>query len=94
MLERLICARRVRRPSKFVVVAAMVLAMLLNAGRFALFTVLPASLLLVLSLASGLVRTTAVGVFGLAVLLRVAMAVVDWLGDCAPAPRWMQEVAR
>ncbi|GAA4828822.1 hypothetical protein [Saccharopolyspora rosea] len=63
-------------------------------SRLAVFAALPAVLLLVLSLVSGLVRTTALGVFGVVALLRVLMVALDRLGEAAPTPRLSWEVAR
>lgn len=56
------------------------------------WAVLPAVLLIALSLASGLVRAAAVGAFVLVVLLRGAMVAVEHLGDCIPSPRLSREV--
>ncbi|GAB2657117.1 hypothetical protein GCM10027271_14580 [Saccharopolyspora gloriosae] len=56
--------------------------------------VLPAVLLVALSLASGLVRTTALAAFAVIVLLKGVMLAVEHLGDRVPAPRLLREVAR
>ncbi|GAA3365179.1 hypothetical protein [Saccharopolyspora gregorii] len=56
--------------------------------------VLPAVLLVALSLASGLVRTTALGAFAVIVVLKGVMLAVEHLGDRVPAPRLLREVAR
>lgn len=56
------------------------------------WAVLPAVLLIALSLASGLVRATALGAFVLVVLLRGAMVAVERLGDNVPSPRLSREV--
>lgn len=56
------------------------------------WAVLPAFLLIALSLASGLVRAAAVGAFALIVLLRGAMVAVEQLGDYVPSPRISREV--
>lgn len=55
---------------------------------------LPIALLIVLSLSSGLVRTTALCAFALVALLRGAIVSVDYLADRVPAPRLGWEVAR
>ncbi|MBK0865478.1 hypothetical protein INP57_01500 [Saccharopolyspora sp. HNM0986] len=55
---------------------------------------LPIALLIVLSLCSGLVRTTALCAFALVVLLRAAIVSVDYIAEHVPAPRLNWEVAR
>lgn len=57
------------------------------------WAVLPAVLLVAVSLASGLVRTTALGAFGLVALLRGALVAVEHLGDRIPSPRLSREVS-
>lgn len=55
---------------------------------------LPLALLLALSVASGLVRTSALCAFGVVALLRGAIVSVDFLAERVPAPRLSWEVAR
>ena len=63
-------------------------------GRVLRWAVLPAVLLVALSLASGLVRSTALGAFALIVVLKGLMVAVEHLGDRVPAPRLLSEVVR
>ncbi|MCX2728811.1 hypothetical protein OOZ19_01025 [Saccharopolyspora sp. NFXS83] len=55
---------------------------------------LPITLLIALSLASGLVRTAALFAFAVVALLRGAILAVDYLAERVPAPRLGWEVAR
>jgi hypothetical protein len=56
------------------------------------WAVLPAVLLIALSVASGLVRVAAVSAFVLVALLREVMFAVEQLGDRVPSPRISGEV--
>ena len=55
--------------------------------------VLPIALLIVLSLCSGLVRTTALCALALVALLRAAIVSLDYLAERVPAPRATWEVS-
>lgn len=57
------------------------------------WVVLPIALLIVLSLCSGLVRTTALCAFALVAVLRAAIVSVDYLAERVPAPRVTWEVS-
>lgn len=58
------------------------------------WVVLPAALLIALSLASGLVRSTALCAFVLVALLRAAIVSVEALAERVPSPRLNWEVTR
>lgn len=68
---------------------AVVVVLLAAAGllRVTVVTVLPLVVLFALAVASGIARTLGVGLFGLGVVLRLVMAVVEGLGSRVPAPR-------
>lgn len=81
---------------EFTALVVLPLALLAVAGllRFTVLTVLPVVVLLALAVASGIARTVGLGWFGLGVLLRLVMAVVDGLGVRVPAPRLPSGVSR
>ncbi|KAA5836064.1 hypothetical protein F1721_06915 [Saccharopolyspora hirsuta] len=69
------------------VVLPLTLFTLIVVGRFAVTTVLPAVVLVLLAVVSGAARTAGLVLFGAVVVLRRVWAGADRLGEIAPAPR-------
>ncbi len=61
-------------------------------AQFTVRAALPALLLLVLALLSGLARTAGLGAFGLVAVFKAVVVCLDWLGECAPNPAYRLEV--
>ena len=60
---------------------------------FAARAVLPVLLLTLLALLSGVARTTALGAFGLVLVLKGVMSGLDRLAESAPTPRYRMAVS-